>query len=125
MIVYKLLSKSPWGLRSFIVSGEHGLSYPIGERIEHPNMFVYVSEAAARADGYGLNPRLTLWECETTSARPVPSLILRSHMVNEHFDAYWNNLENWPQGLGDFLRRPVTVALLVDDLKLVREVPRL
>lgn len=128
MTVYKLLSiiNSAGDLASFIAIGEHQIQYPKDRAILYPNMFVYESEAKARADiGFANNPRLALWECETENEpRPAPSFILRSRYINQHFNAYWEGERKglWADWFSSILRRPAPGTLLVDDLKLIRPV---
>lgn len=124
MIVYKVLDTHGGRLTSVGTIYPHELVYHPGELLRHPNIFVFESEEAARK--WVTTPeKSALWECETSSTRPAPMLILKAHYVNQEFEGYWEAVSEgaFPGWMAiSMLKETPEGTVLVDDLKLIREI---
>lgn len=132
-IVYKVVSRSPVGLRSIYALGEYTTVYTPGEKVSRPNLFVFLTQEDAQEARTEAEEEV--WICETESTpRKCPERIPDYEHTGTY--TYWNIP---PKEAGRLIREfwehpyyacggPLRVlaatygAHLVDDVTLIREV---
>lgn len=134
--VYKiLLDDDENGLISTHARGKYTMHYKPGEKVDRPNLFVFLDLEDAESYGGASSDILPIWECETESEpRPAPYEVpdydytgedgwlgVPPNVADKLILAFWEQLYTDGNGPLRLISCP-NGAHLVDDVTLLRRV---